>query len=287
MAGRQVVNEDLVNLPNWLLVRFRVRRADGPWGSWFTPDRHPAPDHRHTLDLRRATLTRTLRHQVARAGALAVEQTRLVHMADPHLAALRTVFTAADWSGEIEIESGLDGDVLNANVHRYRALERRQLTSVRTGSQQPGVIWMTCRTSTSGVQIAMAARTAVDGPSPADPVPLSARRRCLHRLVVPLTPGRPVAVEKTMALHTSRDTAISDPLDAAIDRVTAREPMIRAVASWPSRSSADAASSGITSPETFTSGSRSVARSAAKAMTCSAMSVSAGGSVPTDGWPPS
>ncbi|MGW1396969.1 glycoside hydrolase family 65 protein [Streptomyces nigra] len=221
VAGRQVVNEDLVNLPNWLLLRFRVRRADGPWGSWFTPDRHPAPDHRHTLDLRRATLTRTLRHPVARAGALAVEQTRLVHMADPHLAALRTVFTAADWSGEIEIESGLDGDVLNANVHRYRALERRQLTGVRTGSQGPDVIWMTCRTSTSGVQIAMAARTAVDGPSPSAPVPLSARRRCFHRLVVPLTPGRPVAVEKTMALHTSRDTAISDPLDAAIDRVTA------------------------------------------------------------------
>lgn len=38
--------------------------------------------------------------------------------------------------------------------------------------------------------------------------------------MVPLAPGRSVAVEKTVALHTSRDTAISDPLEAAVDRVS-------------------------------------------------------------------
>jgi trehalose/maltose hydrolase-like predicted phosphorylase len=218
VAGRQVVNEDLVNLPNWLFLRFRVRRAGGGWGAWFTPDTHPVPDHRHTLDLRRATLTRTFRHLADGAGVLAVEQTRLVHMGDPHLAALRTVFTAADRSGELEIESGLDGDVINGNVHRYRALERRQLTGVRTGTHDPRTVWLTCRTSTSGVQIAMAARTAVTGSSPVASALRPARRRAVHRLVVPLTPGRPVTVEKTVALHTSRDTAIGDPLGAAVDR---------------------------------------------------------------------
>jgi trehalose/maltose hydrolase-like predicted phosphorylase len=218
VAGRQVVNEDLVNLPNWLFLRFRVRRAGGGWGAWFTPDTHPVPDHRHTLDLRRATLTRTFRHLADGAGVLAVEQTRLVHMGDPHLAALRTVFTAADRSGELEIESGLDGDVINGNVHRYRALERRQLTGVRTGTHDPRTLWLTCRTSTSGVQIAMAARTAVTGSSPVASALRPARRRAVHRLVVPLTPGRPVTVEKTVALHTSRDTAIGDPLGAAVDR---------------------------------------------------------------------
>ncbi|WP_460072908.1 glycoside hydrolase family 65 protein [Streptomyces sp. YKOK-I1] len=224
VAGRQVVNEDLVNLPNWLLLRFRARRAGGAWGSWFTPDTHPLLDHRHTLDLRRATLTRTVRHRVGGAGVLAVEQTRLVHMGDPHLAALRTVFTAEDWSGEIEVESGLDGEVINGNVHRYRALEHRQLSGVRTGVLEPGTIWLTCRTSTSGIRIATAARTAVTGSAPVTSVLHPARRRAVHRLVLALTPGRPVAVEKTVALHTSRDTAIGDPLGAAVDRaVTAPE----------------------------------------------------------------
>ncbi|MFG2951332.1 glycoside hydrolase family 65 protein [Streptomyces adustus] len=219
VAGRQVVNEDLVNLPNWLLLRFRVRRDGGEWGAWFTPDTHPVLDHRHTLDLRRGTLTRAFSHQVHGAGVLAVEQTRLVHMGEPHLAALRTVFSAEGWSGEVEVRSGIDGDVINGNVHRYRALERRQLTGVRTGSQDPGTVWLACRTSTSGVEVAMAARTAVTGAAPVTSVFPPTRRRAVHRLVVPLAPGRPVTVEKTVALHTSRDSAIGDPLGAAIDRV--------------------------------------------------------------------
>lgn len=220
VAGRQVVNEDLVNLPNWLLLRFRLRRAEGVWGPWISPRPHTLLDQRHTLDLRRATLTRFFRHRDERAGVVAVEQTRLVHMGDPHLAALRTVFTAEDWSGEAEIESCLDGEVLNGNVHRYRALNHHQLTQVRAGAREPHTVWLTCRTSASDIGVAMAARTVVTDRPPASSELRPTRHRAVHRLVLPLAPGRPVAVEKTVALHTSRDTAISDPLGAALDRVS-------------------------------------------------------------------
>lgn len=80
----------MVNLPNWLPLRFRFR--DG--GAWFTPDDGSLLEHRQDLDLRHATLTRTFRLRDPRGRILAVEQTRLVHMQDPHLAALRTVFRA-------------------------------------------------------------------------------------------------------------------------------------------------------------------------------------------------
>ncbi|MFF4833961.1 glycoside hydrolase family 65 protein [Streptomyces sp. NPDC001315] len=221
VAGRQVVNEDLVNLPNWLVLRFRRRRAEGEWGPWFSPDTPALVNHRHILDLRRGTLTRTFRHRGDETGVLGVEQARLVHMVDPHLAALRTVFTAEDWSGEIEIESCLDGEVINGNVHRYRALNRRHVTHVRTGAQAPGTVWLTCRTSASDIAVALAARTTVVAEGrPAASVLRPARRRAVHRLVVPISPGRPVTVEKTVALHTSRDTAISDPLGEALDRVS-------------------------------------------------------------------
>ncbi|MFF8843376.1 glycoside hydrolase family 65 protein [Streptomyces sp. NPDC015127] len=220
VAGRQVVNEDLVNLPNWLLLRFRCRCAEGSWSPWFSPDTGTLLDYRHTLDLRRATLTRTFRYRDDDAGVLSVEQIRLVHMGDPHLAALRTVFTAEDWSGEIEIESALDGDVINSNVRRYRSLNRSHLAHVRTGARAPDTAWLHCRTSTSDIGIAMAART-VTGQPPILSELHPARRRAVHRLVIPIAPGRPVGVEKTVALHTSRDTAISNPLGAAVDRVSA------------------------------------------------------------------
>ncbi|MEU4874493.1 glycosyl hydrolase family 65 protein [Streptomyces sp. NPDC021608] len=221
VAGRRVANEDMVNLPNWLLLRFRLRPADHSAGPWFSPDVWQPTGHRHVLDLRRGTLTRTFRIRDDEGRVLGVEQIRLVHMADPHLAALRTVFTAENWSGEIEIESGLDGQVSNGNVHRYRALDGRHVVQVRTGAREPGTIWLTCRTRTSDIGVAMAARTVVGGRPPASSELRPARRRAVHRLVVPLTPGRPVTVEKTVALHTSRDTAISDPLGAVLDRVSA------------------------------------------------------------------
>ncbi|MFJ8942830.1 glycoside hydrolase family 65 protein [Streptomyces sp. NPDC102395] len=221
VAGRRVVNEDLVNLPNWLLLRFRLRRADGEWGPWISSSTRTLLDHRHTLDLRRGTLTRSFRHRLNERDVLSVEQTRLVHMGDPHLAALRTVITAENWSGEIEIESSIDGEVINGNVHRYRALNRHHVTHVRTGAREPHTVWLTCRTRTSDVSVALASRTTVttDGPSASSGL-RPARRRAVHRLVVPSSPGRPVTVDKTVALHTSRDTAISDPLGEAVDRVT-------------------------------------------------------------------
>ncbi|WP_405577220.1 glycoside hydrolase family 65 protein [Streptomyces sp. NBC_01092] len=220
VAGRRVENEDLVNLPNWLLLRFRLRTAEGAWRPWFSPDTHALLDYRVTLDLRRATLTRAFRHRDDEVGVLDVAQVRLVHVGDPHLAALRTVFTAEDWSGEIEIESCLDGEVINGNVHRYRALNGRHVTRVRTGTQEPDTVWLSCHTSRSDISVAMAARTLLADGSAASSGFRAARRRAVHRLVVPIAPGRPAAVEKTVALHTSRDTAISDPLEAALDRVS-------------------------------------------------------------------
>ncbi|MGW4564591.1 glycoside hydrolase family 65 protein [Streptomyces sp. NPDC004561] len=221
VAGRRVVNEDLVNVPNWLPLRFRLRHAEGAWGPWFSPSAQTLLDHRHTLDLRHGTLTRTVRHRNDDTGVLGVEQIRLVHMAEPHLAALRTVFTAEERSGEIEIESCLDGAVINGNVHRYRALDHHHVTQVRTGTREPQTVWLICRTSTSDVVVALAARTTV---APAEVVTSSelrpTRQRAVHRLILPIAPGRPVTVDKIVALHTSRDTAISDPLGEAVDRVT-------------------------------------------------------------------
>ncbi len=220
VAGRRVVNEDMVNLPNWLFLRFRLRSPEGSAGRWFSPGTARLLEHGHRLDLRRAVLTRTCRYADDEAGEVSVRQSRLVHMGDPHLAALRTVISTDTWSGQVEIESALDGDVTNANVHRYRSLDREHLCAVRTGSVEPDRVWLTCRTSASDIGIALAARTVVSEPAEVSSQLRPAPRSALHRLVVPVAPGRPVVVTKTIALHTSRDPAIGDPLEAALDRVT-------------------------------------------------------------------
>ncbi|MEU4498551.1 glycosyl hydrolase family 65 protein [Streptomyces sp. NPDC023998] len=212
VAGRQVENEDMANLPNWLPLRFRTGS-----GNWLSPDTHKLLDHHQALDLRAGTLERTLRYEDENGRRLAVRQLRLVHMAHPHLALLRTEFTAEGWSGEIEVESALDGAVANTGVERYGQLATRHLTHIHTGTSVPDTMWMRCRTSTSDIRVGLAARTVAD--VPAEATTRHEGLRVAHLLSLPLTAGRTLTVDKTVALHTSRDPAISDPLHAAVDRV--------------------------------------------------------------------
>ncbi|WRZ94892.1 glycoside hydrolase family 65 protein [Streptomyces sp. NBC_01007] len=212
VAGHRVENEDMVNLPNWLPLRVRTAT-----GTWLTPDTHRLLDHRLRLDLVAGTLERTARYEDEEGRCLAVRQLRLVHMADPHLALLRTEVTAEGWSGPVEIESALDGTVTNSGVERYRSLASRHLTDARTGTHAPDTVWLRCRTTVSEIRIGLAARTVTD--EPAGTTDAHTPGRAAQLLRITLTDGRTVTVDKTVALHTSQDPAIKDPLDAAVDRV--------------------------------------------------------------------
>ncbi|MFE6828472.1 glycoside hydrolase family 65 protein [Streptomyces sp. NPDC057690] len=212
VAGRRVENEDMVNLPNWLPLRFRLAGQ-----RWLTPDTAEVLDHRQVLHLATGLLERRTRFALGEGRVLAVRQQRLVHMADPHLAALRTEFTVEGFTADLDVEAALDGDVSNSGVARYRDLDGRHLTRLHTGSVEPDTVWLRCRTRTSDVRIGMAARLSAD-------VQVTDRHegsRVHQRVRLSLRPGLSVTVDKTVALHTSRDPAISDPLDAAIDRIRA------------------------------------------------------------------
>ncbi len=214
VSGREVENEDMVNVPNWLPLRYRL-----PEGDWIDPDSADVLEHRQGLDLAAGVLERTTRYSLGGGRILTVRQRRLVHMADPHVAALRTWFTAEGLTGPLEVEAALDGGVTNAGVPRYRDLDGRHLTHVHTGTSAPDAVWLRCRTRTSDVRIGLAARLTADAP-------VTVRRetsRIVQCVTLDLAPGRPATVDKTVALHTSHDPAISDPLHAAVDRV-ARAP---------------------------------------------------------------
>ena len=210
VAGRRVENEDMVNLPNWLPLRFRL-----PGGPWQTPDTTPVLEHRLRLHLDSGLLERSTRYDLGRRESLTVRQQRLVHMADAHLACLRTEFTAEGFSGDLDVEAALDGGVTNAGVARYRDLDGCHLTHVHTGTAVPDTAWLRCRTRTSDIRIGMAARLTADAPV----TTRHEESRAVQQLRLRLRAGRTTTVDKTVALHTSRDPAISDPLCAAIERV--------------------------------------------------------------------
>jgi len=213
IAGRTIENEDLVNVPNWLPLSFRV--AEGPW---FDIGEVDVLDHRLVLDLRRGTLTRHLRWKDPGGRCTSLVQRRFVSMKDPHLAGLQTTFTAENWSGTLEVWSGLDGRIINSGVQRYQNLSSRHLAVLHAAESGEDTVELQAETSQSRIRIAVAARTRVFITSE----PAAAGRRLVaepgyvaHALTLNLAQGRPATVEKIAALYTSRDHAISESLLAA------------------------------------------------------------------------
>jgi alpha,alpha-trehalase len=210
-AGRTIVNESLVNLPNWLLVTFRI--DDGPWFSIDEVDIH---DYRQTLEVDRGILVRRVSFSDAQGRQTSLTQRRLVSMARPAIAALETNIRADNWSGKLTIRSGIDGSVENRNVARYRDLRADHL-DVIDSSAQSDVVFMRVRTSQSRVEVVTSARHRLwvdDVETDAETQSFSEGDVVGHDLSLEMGAGASVRLEKVMALFSSRDAAISEPLVA-------------------------------------------------------------------------
>ncbi|MGH8824498.1 MAG: HAD-IA family hydrolase [Jiangellaceae bacterium] len=208
IAGREVVNEDLVNVPNWLPLQFRVAG-----GVWFDVQRADVLDHHIELDMRQGCLVRRLTWQDAEGRRTSVVQRRFVSRKDQHLAALETTFTAENWSGDVAVRSGLDGRVINAGVKRYRDLNGRHLTVLGQAEVDEEMVDLLVETTQSHIRVALAARTRLlrDGrTAESDRHLVDEPGFVAHELTFELTEGHPATVEKIVALYTSRDRAVSE-----------------------------------------------------------------------------
>ena len=154
VADRQVEDESIVNLPNWLPLTFRI---DG--GEWFDLSRVRLADYRQELDLRRAMLTRQIRFQDPEGRETTISQQRFVSMANPNLMALQMTLVPVNWSGRVTFCSALDGRVTNGGVRRYRGLASNHLVPIGAGAVDAETIVLEAATSQSHIRVAEAART--------------------------------------------------------------------------------------------------------------------------------
>jgi len=217
--GREVENEDLVNLPNWLPLTFRCEGSE-----WFHVDAVEILEYRQELDLREGVLRRTVRFRDAGRRTTRWQESRLVSMAQPQLAALRVEIVPEDWEGPIEIRSGLDGGVVNDGVARYRELEGRHLDVLAAERIGPDRILVHTRTRQSRLEVAQVVRTRVyRGDTPLDPERGTEVRAgwIAELLRVHVGPGEPVRIEKVASLRTSRDRAISEAAAEASEAAAA------------------------------------------------------------------
>lgn len=211
MAGRPVLNEDLVNLPNWLVMKLRIQEDGEP----VDLDNVEILSYRHEFDIRNATVMRKIRLRDKEGRETTLESRRFVSMADMHQAGIEWKITPENWSGKLELISALDGRITNRGVARYRELEGRHLDSVSPRTFGPEVMALLVRTRQSRIYVAEAARTRVYGVHGILAVnrDLYQMQDYIHQVLgFEVEKGSTVRVEKMVSFYTSRDHAINEPL---------------------------------------------------------------------------
>jgi trehalose/maltose hydrolase-like predicted phosphorylase len=210
LGGQPVLNEDLVNLPNWLVLMLRIEGEDA-----IRLDDVTLLSYRHELDMRNVTLVRQVRFRDGDGRETTLSSRRFVSMADVHHAGIEWTLLPENWSGRVEVISALDGRVSNHGVARYRQLEGRHLDPVSPRTLGPEVIALKAETRQSNLYISQATRTRVFRDGQQLPV-----TRTLYQtedyvqqvLAFDVRQGAATRIEKMVSFYTSRDPAVSDTL---------------------------------------------------------------------------
>lgn len=208
-------HEDLVNMPNWQYLTFRIEKSD-----WFNLTDVEILNYRQTLDLKCGTLSRHIEFRDKEGRETSLHDVRFVHMRHFHLAVLRTVITPKNWSGDLTIRSGIDARITNSGVKQFKKLKNKHI-EVENAEFLEQSILLRVRTSQSNIKICQCASTRIiteveeperkivrDGELFAYDSSIKAQQQ------------EKVIVEKIVSMYTSRDHAISEPSIAAVNAIS-------------------------------------------------------------------
>ncbi len=215
VAGQTIVNEDLVNFPNWLCLTWR--HDDGEWLDFSDVE---ILSYERELNLREGVLQRRYEVRDSKQRTTSVTSRRIVHMRHPHMAAIQYDITPRNWSGLIHMKSMLDGTVKNTGVARYRQLNPNHLTIVNKGTVAPEGVYLLVKATQSRLEVAEAARTRVFHPDESAHVHVNTiveDAEVGQEFTTTVGEGQTLRVEKVVALHTCRDRGITESaLDARL-----------------------------------------------------------------------
>ncbi len=209
VAGKDIENEDFVNCPNWAYINFRI--GDTPW---LDINKTEIISFKRILDLSTGKLTRELVVKGNKGNETAITSSRVASMDNPHLAAIQYTIKPLNYSGEIELISSLDGNIINDGVPRYRELNQQHLKPVEEG-YGGNTSWLVVETTQSGIEVAQAARhtTLKNG----NPMPVKSTCKTTKGKVdcffpISLERNEVLTLEKVVAIHTSKPDDVKSPL---------------------------------------------------------------------------
>ena len=209
VAGNSLINEDLVNWPNWLCLKFRF-----PFESWFDIGQVKLLGYIQELDMKQGVLRRLVHFQDSSGHETKIESFRIVSMDNPHIGAISWTIEPINWTSEVEVKSTIDISIKNAGVKRYSGLSNRHLKIMNKEWGDDGTFILDSITSQSQLHLSQAIRTEVFESNQKLNVshfPIDTEEEFGVVLSLDLKKGVKTSVEKVMTLFSSKDHAIADP----------------------------------------------------------------------------
>jgi beta-phosphoglucomutase family hydrolase len=214
VGDRDVENEDLVNVINWLPVTFKVNDED-----WFDINKTRVLEIKRTLRFSDGVLQRRLIVKDQKGRETLIGTRRMASMDNPNLAAQEYSITPLNYSGKITVRSGLYGDHINAGVERYGQLNQKHIEPVLLGSEE-NIQYMVVKTTQSHTVIAVTAQVTVFEGN--DRVYLHFHKNHTAgnsriEFTKSVKQGELLRIQKIVALHHNLGRKEIDPLEAALE----------------------------------------------------------------------
>lgn len=214
VSGKEICNEDIVNIPNYLPVSYAIGG-----GEWFDINSVTVLWMERRLDFRTGVLTRKLKVRDENGREVFIHSERFSSMHQPHLVMMRYKIVPIDYSGKISLRFGLDGDIINAGVDRYKELNNRHIKCIQTNVDYLRQ-HLLVETIQSAIRIAMVANNEVfiQGESFSGvPQNEAGTASVFSKIEIECEAGQEIILEKTVGIYTSLKDNSADPYRDAME----------------------------------------------------------------------
>ncbi len=226
LHGRDIHNNDFVNCPNWLPIEFRVGK-----GEFVSPLQMEMLHYSQTLNMRTAVMEWSIICKDNLGRITRVHSKHLTSMADAHICAIQYDITPCNYSEFMTVRVGLDGNIINDGVARYRQLTSKHLSGIAAGpaiSPNKGAergVYLHMETNVSKYQIVMCSKCGLleNGHTmPAEKIIFQDSWKIGEEMTFMALENKTYSVDKLVSVFTSLDCGVSDPkaeAQHALDRV--------------------------------------------------------------------
>lgn len=200
VAGRDVVNEDFVNLPNAQFITVQVEGAE-----IYEPNKNKVIELQRELNLQSSLLTTKMIGEDNQGNRFEIVTKKVSNMENPHEYAISYTIKPLNFSKKITIISEIDAQIVNYGVERYRSLSSNHLNYI--SQEAVGTLsTLVVETNQSKIKVAQSADFKLVNGTVLNTENLTAEGRTTTKLTVDTKENEVYTVEKIVAVFTTLET---------------------------------------------------------------------------------